>query len=235
MRRALRQGRRRNDVESPADVPFVLLFGAGIESTTLVRQLLAEGKTVAPVYQHWGLHWEDSELSYARRFCDANACERLVPLTVVRYSQREILGNHWAVTGLNLPRAGDPPTSLEIPVRNLTLLITAARSFSWPELNLVMGTTADNHFRDGSRAYFDQCARLLSLEFGKPVRILTPLIGLNKTDVIRISDRETLSLSFSCLDPRNNLHCGGCYKCGRRKSAFRAAGVDDPTVYAEPG
>ena len=50
------------------------------------------------------------------------------------------------------------PQSLEIPLRNLSLLTTAAAHFAHlPELHLAMGTTADNHFSDGSRAFFDAC------------------------------------------------------------------------------
>jgi 7-cyano-7-deazaguanine synthase len=211
----------------------VLLFGGGIESTTLLGRFLAEGRTVWPVYQHWGLRWEDCELLHARRFCRAMACERLRPLLEIRHSPGEVLGGHWSVTGVRIPRAGDPASSLEIPLRNLTLLRTAAaRLPDLPELHLVMGTTADNHFSDGSREFFDRCEQTLQGEFGKPVRILTPLIGADKSQVIRQAGREALAWSFSCLSPRNDLHCGACYKCGRRKEAFRSAHVEDPTRYS---
>jgi 7-cyano-7-deazaguanine synthase len=219
--------------DSPAPVPLVVLFGSGIESTTLVKRSLTEGKTVLPVYQHWGLPWEDCELLHAHRFCQANACDHLHPLVEVRHSHREMMEGHWAASGGKAPQTGDSPQALEIPLRNLTLLVVAtARLAHLPELHLVMGTTADNHFSDGTREFFDACERLLCLQFARPVRILTPLLGFDKVQVIRQSDRKTLALSFSCLAPRNGLHCGTCYKCGRRRSAFRQAGVDDPTVYA---
>ncbi len=220
-------------MSSPAAVPLVVLFGGGIESTTLVKRFLGEGKAVWPVYQHWGLRWEDCELAFSRRFCRACACERLHPLMEIRCSTPDAVKGHWAVTGGKVPRAGDPAGALEIPLRNLTLLTNAAfRLARLPELHLVMGTTADNHFSDGSRAFFDACERLLALQFSRPVRILTPLIGADKSQVIRQADRAALALSFSCLDPRDGLHCGACYKCGRRQAAFRQAGVEDPTVYA---
>jgi 7-cyano-7-deazaguanine synthase len=143
------------------------------------------------------------------------------------------MDTHWAVTGVDIPCAHDPPQSLEIPLRNLTLLTTAAaRCAQLPELRLVIGTTADNRFSDGTRSFFDNCERLLTSEFRRPVCVLTPLIQYEKKQVILQSDVETLALSFSCLDPQNDLHCGVCYKCGRRKLAFEQAGVTDPTVYA---
>jgi 7-cyano-7-deazaguanine synthase len=56
----------------------------------------------------------------------------------------------------------------------------------------------------------------------------------DKIQIIRAADPDALALSFSCLDPRGDLHCGACYKCGRRKAAFHDASVKDPTIYAEP-
>jgi 7-cyano-7-deazaguanine synthase len=224
----------RNDVQSLTAIPLVILFGGGIESTSLVKHFLRKGKTVLPVHEHWGLRWEDCELRYARRFCQANACDRLHPLIEIRHSPDDVLNQHWSITGVKIPQAGDPPPSLEIPVRNLTLLTVAAAHLpQLPELHLVMGTTADNHFSDGSRAFFDACEERLTREFHRPIRVLTPLIHADKTRVIREADPDALFLSFSCLSPRGDLHCGACYKCGRRKAAFQNAGVHDPTVYAE--
>ena len=218
---------------SSNQVPLVVLFGGGVESTSLVKRFLVEGKSVWPVHVSWGLQWEESERRHARRFCHASACDRLTPLLEVRYTPQDVMKDHWAVTGRNIPRAGDPSGCLEIPMRNVTLLLTvAARVAHLPELRLVMGTTADNHFRDGTREFFDACERLLSLEFGRPVRVLTPLLHADKVQVIRHADRDALALSFSCLGPRNDRHCGVCYKCGRRQEAFRLAGVEDPTTYA---
>jgi 7-cyano-7-deazaguanine synthase len=42
-----------------------------------------------------------------------------------------------------------------------------------------------------------------------------------------------LELTFSCLAPVAGLHCGRCNKCAERQAAFRDAGIDDRTEYAE--
>ncbi len=221
-------------MNGPETIPLVVLFGGGVESVTLVRRFLAEGQTVLPLHQHWGLLWDDAERAWARRFCRAHACDLLLPLLEVRCSPDAVAGC-WAVTGVQVPQAGDPAEGLEIPVRNLTLLTNAAAHLTHlGRLDLVMGTTGDNRFSDGTREFFDRCEQTLSRDFRKPVRVLTPLLGADKTQVIRQSDPDTLALSFSCLSPRGETHCGACYKCGRRQAAFRQAGVIDPTVYAHP-
>jgi 7-cyano-7-deazaguanine synthase len=215
------------------EVPLVVMLGGGVESTLLVKQLLTAGQTVIPVHVRCGLHWEDCEALYIRGFLTANKSPRLLPLVEVPVACGDLLHRHWALTGDNIPKAGEPASRLEIPQRNWTLLSTAAALFpELPELTLVMGTTADNSYSDGTRQFFDDSEQTLTQQLGRPVRILTPLIREDKSRVIRQADRETLALSFSCIDPMNDLHCGRCYKCGKRQAAFRKAGVEDPTIYA---
>lgn len=215
------------------DLPVAVLLGGGVESTAIVRRSLGEQRSVIPVHIHCGLLWDDTELLFIERFLSANAGPGLAPLREIRLPLQDFLGQHWAVSGLGVPRAGASSSELEIPLRNLTLLGFAVhRLADLSQITVALGTTADNNYRDGSRTYFDRCQEVLSIEAGRPVRIETPLIELTKTEVIRQSDRETLRLSFSCVNPQRNLHCGLCIKCGRRQAAFRAAGVTDPTEYA---
>jgi 7-cyano-7-deazaguanine synthase len=219
------------DVPSNAE-PVAVLLGGGIESTYLIRQYLASGELVVPVHVHCGLIWDNCEEAHVRRFLAASINPRLYPLVSIRLPLREFLGNHWAVNGSNIPLAGAPASDLEIPLRNLALLAFAVHKLGdLRKIRLALGTTADNCYRDGSRDYFDRCEAVLTLEAGRPVQVLTPLISLSKADVIRQSDRHTLALNFSCVNPRGGRHCGACIKCGRRKQAFRAAGVQDPTEY----
>ncbi|MGQ0635103.1 MAG: 7-cyano-7-deazaguanine synthase [Planctomycetaceae bacterium] len=217
--------------------PITVLLGGGIESTLLVRRFLAAGEIVIPVHVHCGLIWDDCEIKHVERFLAANSQPRLRPLISISLPLREYLGGHWAVTGRDIPQAGAPSADLEIPLRNLTLLSFAVHKLAGlPGIRVALGTTADNCYRDGSRDYFDRCQALLALEAGRPVEILTPWIALSKTDVIRLADASTLALSFSCVNPRASRHCGRCIKCGRRRQSFGAAGVIDPTEYADsPG
>jgi 7-cyano-7-deazaguanine synthase len=213
-------------------LPLILLYGGGVESAALLEHLLAEGWLVWPVYEHWGLHWDDCTLMHTHRACQLYQRENLHPLIEVRDSRRDLLADHWSVTGSKIPQAGDPPLAMEIPARNSTLLAIAAAQFpSLPELHFVIGTTADNKFSDGTRTFFNEREQAMSIDCRRPVTIMTPLINMSKHDVIRRCDPAILALSFSCVNPLENRHCGLCYKCGRRKQAFQQAGVKDPTIY----
>ena len=219
---------------SPAANPVVVLLGGGIESTALVERLLAGGENVIPVHVHCGLVWDNTEEQHVRRFLDERQCEQLHPLIGLRLPLTDWLGQHWAVTGIDVPRTGASTDRLEIPLRNLTLLSwTAARVAHLRELRLALGTTADNSYADGTRDYFDSCERLLSLESCRTVEILTPFISWDKTRVIRETSSRALAASFSCVDPQDHQHCGRCIKCGRRRNAFDRANIPDPTSYAD--
>jgi 7-cyano-7-deazaguanine synthase in queuosine biosynthesis len=240
---------------APIPPPVAVLLGGGVESTLIVSEFLRGGRQVIPVHVHCGLLWDDAEAEWVDRFLATRSCDRLHPLLSTRLPLAGFLGDHWAVHGRDVPPAGAPGARLEIPLRNLTLLGIAVHALksrrgddgfgnhvAGAEVSvpyeLALGTTADNHYADGSRDYFDRCEAVLSLEAGFPVRILTPLIGLHKREVLARSDAETLALSFSCVNPCRDPstgwpeHCGQCIKCGSRRAAFREAGLVDPTRYA---
>ncbi|MFN0052496.1 MAG: 7-cyano-7-deazaguanine synthase [Planctomycetales bacterium] len=219
---------------SPTPVPIAVLLGGGIESTVLVLRYLAKGEAVLPIHVHCGLIWDDCEATYVRRFLAGLDHRNLLPLRECRIPLRDFLGDHWAVTGVGAPRADASAAQLEIPLRNLALLGFALHRLpEYSPVRLALGTTAENCYRDGSREYFDRCQEVLSLEAGRPVQILTPLIELTKSQVIQQTGGERLALSFSCVSPVSGNHCGVCIKCGRRRKAFQVAGVTDPTRYAD--
>jgi 7-cyano-7-deazaguanine synthase len=224
--------------------PIGVLLGGGIESTAVVKRLLEAGRTVVPVRINCGLVWDVAESHHARRFCAAQQTDRLRPLIEIELGLTSFLGQHWAATGREIPLAGASSTDLEIPLRNLTLISLAVRKLMEflaadfvaavddSPLELAIGTTADNCYRDGTREYFDRCEDVLRLEAGRRVEIVTPFLHLRKPQIIRDTDPATLALSFSCVSPRELVPCGRCIKCGRRQTAFRDAGVPDPTTYA---
>jgi 7-cyano-7-deazaguanine synthase len=66
------------------------------------------------------------------------------------------------------------------------------------------------------------------------VRIVRPFAGLGKREVMRFGVGLPLELTFSCISPQGNLHCGQCNKCAERQAAFQAAEMPDKTSYAQP-
>lgn len=66
--------------------------------------------------------------------------------------------------------------------------------------------------------------------------VRTPLIGLNKADIVRLGLSYGLdfAITHSCYDPSpEGLACGACDACQIRRRGFIEAGAQDPTRYAD--
>src|SRR5262249_15161531 len=67
-------------------------------------------------------------------------------------------------------------------------------------------------------------------------RVHAPLVTLSKADIIRLGNSLGVdySLTHSCYDPAaDGAACGRCDSCLLRRAGFEAAGVPDPTRYAD--
>jgi 7-cyano-7-deazaguanine synthase len=64
------------------------------------------------------------------------------------------------------------------------------------------------------------------------VRLHTPLMSLNKAEVVMLGERLGVpwEKTWSCY-AGGEKHCGTCPTCNARKEAFTHAGVEDPTAY----
>ncbi|HEY9038129.1 MAG TPA: 7-cyano-7-deazaguanine synthase QueC [Roseovarius sp.] len=67
------------------------------------------------------------------------------------------------------------------------------------------------------------------------VELLTPYVTGSKADIAvdGAKYRTPFAETWSCYKG-GDLHCGRCGTCVERREAFHLAGVDDPTVYADP-
>ncbi len=69
---------------------------------------------------------------------------------------------------------------------------------------------------------------------GERVRIHTPLLELDKADIVRSAIRLGVDLSqtHTCYDPSpEGLSCGTCPSCRLRLKGFEEAQVQDPIPY----
>lgn len=215
--------------------PVGLLLSGGLDSAILLGTLLEQGHAVQPIYVRSHLHWEPAEERAVDRFLAAVDAPRLEKLVVLEQPVVDLYGAHWSVTGRRIPDQATPDESVYLPGRNV-LLITKAGL--WCQLHgieqLALAVLGSNPFPDATDEFFSSLQRSLELATGKPLAVLRPFAGLDKREVIRLGARLPLGLTFSCLDPRGDLHCGACNKCAERRLAFADAAISDPTEYAAP-
>jgi 7-cyano-7-deazaguanine synthase len=138
------------------------------------------------------------------------------------------------------PEAGIPVTY--VPARNTVFLSLA---LGWAEVlgafDIFVGINAVDYsgYPDCRPEYiqaFQQMANLAtkaSVE-GKPINIHTPLIDLNKAEIIQqgVALGVNYGLTVSCYSAdADGAACGICDSCRFRSEGFTAAGVVDPTIY----
>jgi len=139
------------------------------------------------------------------------------------------------VSPANLKRM-EIPTSY-VPFRNANLLSAAV---SWGE---VLGATAlfagavqedSSGYPDCRKEFYDAFNALIRLgtKQGSALRIVTPVIGLSKAEIVLqgVALGAPFHLSWSCYQ-REDIACGTCDSCALRLRGFQIAGVDDPLPY----
>jgi 7-cyano-7-deazaguanine synthase len=215
---------------SRADVG--VLFSGGLDSGILVGRLLGQGHRVQPFYIRSGLHWETAEAAAARRFLAAISHPALEPLVTLALPLDDLYQNHWSLTGRDVPDADSPDEAVYLPGRNALLVIKAAL---WCQMHgvarLALAPLGNNPFEDAGSEFFESLQAALNHMGQRPIELVRPFSSRSKQDVMRLGRELPLELTFSCIAPRDGLHCGQCNKCGERQAAFRRSQIGDQTVY----
>ena len=141
--------------------------------------------------------------------------------------------SHWAVRG-EPPGYDTPDEDVYLDGRNVVLIAKAAVLMVRTGMTtLYLGPLKGNPFPDATPAFFSQMAAALSTGLAHEIRIVTPLVTLSKSEVIRqgLALEVPLGLTLSCMQPRGGRHCGRCSKCRERQAAFADAALTEPADY----
>jgi 7-cyano-7-deazaguanine synthase len=211
------------------------LVSGGLDSCVMLQDLAARGATVLPVYVRTGLLWEDAENYWLERFLTAARIDGCARLAVLGLPVDDLYGEHWSMTGRDVPGFDTALDSNYLPGRNLLLLSKAVVFCALRGVErLALAPLSDNPFPDGTREFFRAFANAASLALSQPLSIEIPFREMAKGDVIRRGVGLPLELTFSCIRPCGYDHCGDCTKCAERQRGFRDAELADPTSYRKP-
>ncbi len=210
-----------------------VLISGGLDSAILLGDYWPAQARVQPLFIRCGLSWESIEEAYLRDYLQALARPNLRPLVVLEQPVADIYGQHWSMTGQDVPAAEAADEAVFLPGRNLLLL---GKAMLWCHLHKVpavaLGSLQTNPFPDATPAFFRSLQDLVNQAVHGSVQILVPFGGLSKEEVMRRGAALPLQYTFSCIRPKNRLHCGQCNKCAERRRAFTSAHMTDPTTYA---
>ena len=209
-----------------------VLVSGGLDSCVLLAHLAEQGREITPLYVQAGLVWERVELTWLRRFLARLNHPGLKPLRRLTLPVEDIYRSHWSTTGKAVPGAHTEDSAVYLPGRNLLLLSKAAIYCSLNRIGVIaLGLLKGNPFPDATRDFLRGFERVAGGALTHSLEIVTPFSNLSKAEVIDLGRDFPLELTFSCIRPVGEKHCGGCNKCGERRRSFAKAGVKDGTDY----
>jgi 7-cyano-7-deazaguanine synthase len=210
-----------------------VLTSGGLDSCILINHLLRQGRLVQPIYVRSGLIWEPAELQALQRYLAQLSSLAPRDLVVLELPLTDLYGEHWSLTGVNPPGKNSPDEEVFLPGRNVLL---AVKGGLWCQMNgireLALAVLGTSPFGDAKGAFFEQLQAVFDVYREGSVRFVLPFADLSKPEVMQLGRGCPLELTFSCISPVRDRHCGQCNKCAERRQAFRSVGWDDPTTYA---
>src|SRR5581483_2531038 len=217
----------------------VVLLSGGMDSTLTACIATQDSESVAALHLNYRHRTERRERRAFHDVCARLGIERKleVDLEFLRgIGGSSLTDERIDVTPADLTNAEIP--SSYVPFRNGNFLSIAA---SWAE---VLGATAiyigaveedTSGYPDCRRSFFDAFERAIDLGT-KPetnIRIVTPVIQMKKSEIVRESLRlgAPLDATWSCYRSEAAA-CGVCDSCALRLRGFTQAGAEDPIPYA---
>lgn len=195
---------------------IVTLVSGGLDSTLVAKLAQEEGLYQHPLFIDYGQLARDKELAACRRAMD-----------YLNLPQPEIA----ALSGFGqLIRSGLTDSNFHIideaftPGRNMLFLLTAAAYAYKVDANAIsIGLLHENTslFPDQTAKFLEEAEKLISLCMGKGIRVLAPLSGFYKIDVVALAKEKGLTNTYSC-HKGEDLPCGNCISCNEFK--FEEAG-----------
>lgn len=215
-----------------------MLLSGGLDSAVLAAHE-AQTHVVHPVYVATGLAWEDGEqhaiAELLARPPYINMPGRVLPLVRLEFTMRDVYTpSHWAIRG-EPPAYDTPDEDVYLHGRNIALLSkTAVYAATRSIARVVVAPLAGNPFPDARPEFFAALNAALSLGLATSIEVSAPFAHLHKEEVVTLGAKlgVPFELTLSCMSPAGTTHCGLCSKCRERRDAFQAAGVQDPTTYA---
>jgi 7-cyano-7-deazaguanine synthase len=219
----------------------VVLVSGGMDSAVTLAVARAEGFDCHALSFDYGQRHR-VELEAAARVARSlgAAAHRVVRLDLAQFGGSALTDPGIAVP--EQPTAGIPATY--VPARNTILLSFAlAQAEVLDAADIFIGVNAVDYSgypdcRPEYIAAYEQMARLATKAAveGAAIKIHAPLVSMSKADIIRRGAElgVDFGITVSCYQPdAAGLACGRCDACRLRREGFAAAGLPDPTRYAE--
>ena len=215
----------------------ILIYSGGLDSTTLLYQLKAQGRDVKALSINYGQR-HSKELDFAKRNCDALGVEHR---TVDLYSLKPLLGGSSQTdASVAVPEGHYAAENMKltvVPNRNMLMLsVAAAWAIAEKADTIAYAAHSGDHaiYPDCREEFVDALNKALGLADWHTVQIERPFINISKSDIVKLGNdlKVPFADTWSCYKGGDKA-CGVCGTCYERREAFVEAGVTDPTPYLD--
>lgn len=213
----------------------VLILSGGMDSTTLLHALLAEGDQVLAVGVDYGQRHR-KELQAAQAICAELGVEfRIADLAGVR---QFLGGSSQTDDSVQVPEGHYAEEAMKltvVPNRNMLMLaLAAAWAISLKADRVAYAAHGGDHtiYPDCRPEFVQAMGVALGLADWHEVELFAPFLSMSKADIASLGSHLAVPFerTWSCYKG-GDKHCGKCGTCVERREAFSVAGLVDPTEY----
>lgn len=221
----------------------VVMLSGGLDSATVAAWAQADGFEVHALSFDYGQRHR-VELEAARKVSESLG---ISDHRTVRLDLRAVGGSALTDDGIDVPKDAHDPGAIPVtyvPARNTVFLAVAlGLAEVVGAFDLFFGANALDYSgypdcRPEFVAAFEALANVATkaaVSGAGKFAVRAPLMHLTKAEIIAKGAELGVDygLTTSCYDPRPGGACGHCDSCTLRRQGFEAAGVPDPTRYAD--
>lgn len=218
----------------------VVLLSGGLDSTTTLAKAIADGYDVTSVSFRYGQKHSKELVSAANVSKYYGINNIVVNLDLSMF--RSALTRPELDVPENRPEddvGSDIPITY-VPARNIIMLSVAAglcESIGADRIFIGANVIDYSGYPDCRPEFFEQYEKMIAVGTkagveGKPIKIMTPILNMSKTDIVRLGKKlkAPLNLTWSCYEGGDKA-CGKCDSCRLRLKGFQAAGYKDEIEY----
>jgi 7-cyano-7-deazaguanine synthase len=213
----------------------VIILSGGIDSTTLLYKLKAEGYDVKAITFDYGQR-HNKEIKMAKKTCK-KLCVEHKAINISLIGKKLLKSNLLKGQG-EIPEGNYKDENMKltvVPNRNMILLALAA-GYAMGEKATVLayGAHAGDHaiYPDCRPEFVKRMSEVLAIADWEKLELYVPFLNSNKIDIVKegLKLGVDYSKTWTCYKGGEKA-CGKCGSCVERLEAFEKNGVRDPIEY----